>query len=218
MEKLTVDMLDEEIERSVKSSHVALGQMLQGDSSALGKMTQLLRPYLKLVVHNELQDRNVSHAEDESDIVQQALAQAVESLTSFQGSSLEEWKGWLAAIARNQTRMRQRYWRANQRSIHRQVDAGQASLELHAAENSTPSTIASKQEDARLLQEAISQLTDQQQQLIRWRQAEGLTHSQIAERLQINVSTARQRCKAAMDALRQSWRALQNRPGAGESP
>lgn len=190
--------------------------VLQGDSSAIGRLTQALRPYLKTVVRNELGRENLVGVEDESDIVQQALAQATAGLSGFRGQTLSEWSAWLAAIARNEARKSRRYWQADRRSVRKQVTGTPELLENEAGELTSPSSAASRDEEMVRLTQALAGLPEAQRQLIHWRQNENLSHAEIAKRLDISVETSRQRCKSAMDALRRSWAALEKRPMIGD--
>ncbi|HMP79729.1 MAG TPA: sigma-70 family RNA polymerase sigma factor [Pirellulaceae bacterium] len=198
----------DEIDLSVDESHAALKALLEGDQSALGRLTQSLRSFLKHIVRQEMSAGLRSNFEDDSDIVQQALAEAIAKVKEFRGQSTGEWRAWLAAIARNQARMNRRYWQADRRAVRRQIDAGSCSLDSQPGEQSSPSTAVVRQEDAERLRLATSKLSEQHQQIISWRLYEGLAHADIADRLGISVEASRQRCKAAMDALRRAWSQL----------
>lgn len=202
------DQASEHADQSLADSHVAILAVQAGDSSAIGRLTQSLRPFLKHVVREELRGGAGRVREDESDLVQQALAQAVENAQGFRGQSLAEWRAWLAAIARNQARLSRRYWRAGRRDLSRSSELGSGLLEPGSG-RSTPSHQAIRAENLEQLSRAMSSLSVDQQQLIRWRQTERMPHSEIAARLGIQEEAARQRCKSAMDALRKAWRAGQ---------
>jgi len=206
-----VDLASDDIESSISESHTAMLSVLRGDTSAIGRMTQALRPYLKTVIRNELGGMNVG-VEDESDIVQQALAQATAGLSGFRGQTISEWSAWLAAIARNEARRSRRYWQADRRSVRQQVTGVTELLENEAAELTSPSTAVSRDEEIARLAQALSKLPEAQRQLIQWRQNENLSHAEIANKLGITVETSRQRCKSAMDALRRAWTALESPP------
>lgn len=187
-------------------------RVLQGDTSAIGRLTQALRPYLKTVIRNELGGANVVGVEDESDIVQQALAQATAGLSGFRGQTLPEWSAWLAAIARNEARRSRRYWQADRRSVRQQVAGIPELLENEAGSLTSPSTAVSRDEEMARLAQAVADLPEAQRQLIQWRQNENLSHAEIANKLGITVETSRHRCKSAMDALRRAWTALDSPP------
>lgn len=190
--------------------------VLQGDTSAIGRLTQALRPYLKTVIRNELGGEKVAGVDDESDIVQQALTQATAGLSSFRGQSLSDWSAWLAAIARNEARKSRRYWQAERRSFRKQVTGAPELLENEAGELTSPSSAASHDEEMARLTQALAGLPEAQRQLIHWRQNENLSHAEIASKLGISVENSRQRCKSAMDALRRAWAILDNPPNMGD--
>ncbi len=204
---LTIE--SENIEQSISDSHAAMLRVMQGDSVAIGHLAQSLRPYLKQIVRNEIGGENVLGIEDESDIVQKALTQAMANLSGFRGQTLAEWSAWLAAIARNEARMSRRYWLSDRRSVRRQVKEASALLENHAGAQSSISAKATRREEMDRLANALAELTEAQRQLVQWRQNDGLSHADIASRLGITVETSRQRCKSAMDALRRAWASLE---------
>jgi RNA polymerase sigma-70 factor, ECF subfamily len=199
--------MEQDLERSLSESHAELLALRDGDASVLGRLTENLRPYLKFVVRKELMSLGThSIREDDSDIVQQTLLQAVHHLEQFRGESLPEWKMWLVAIAKNQIRLSSRFWKAERRSTFSEVEWS-PSMALQS-EVSSPSTAMQREELSGLLQQALTQLSEPQQQLIQWRQQEGMSHAEIANRLNITEEASRQRCKSAMDALRLAWKKL----------
>lgn len=191
-------------EESLSDSHALLPAAITGDPAALGGLSQRLRPFLKEVVRRELASVQVGPESDYSDVVQQTLMRAITGISEFRGRTLEEWRGWLAAIARNEAKAVQRNSRAGRRDRRRNVPLN--SEILPAATTESPSTALHQEELRQRLSMTIEQLSEDQQQLIRWRQEDQLSHAEIAERLGIKIDTARQRCKAAMDALRRTWR------------
>ncbi len=192
------------IEESLSDSHALLPAALTGDSAALGGMFQRLRPFIKEVVRRELAGVRVGTESDHSDVVQQTLMRAITGISDFRGRTLEEWRGWLAAIARNEANAAQRHHHAHRRDTRRNVSLDSDFEPVDSAES--PSTALHQVELRQQLSVAIQQLSEDQQQLIRWRQEDQLSHAEIADRLGIKVDTARQRCKAAMDSLRRAWR------------
>ena len=199
--------MEQDLEQSLSESHAELNALRGGDESVLGRLSENLRPYLKYVVRKELQSRGtLSLREDDSDIVQQTLLQAVHHLDQFRGESVQEWKMWLVAIAKNQIRSSTRFWQAERRSKFSEVELPQSMALL--SEASSPSTAMQREELSGLLQQAMSKLSESQQQLIQWRQQEGMSHAEIASRLNISEDASRQRCKSAMDSLRLVWKEL----------
>lgn len=190
-------------EESLSDSHALLPAALTGDAAALGGLSERLRPFLKEIVRRELGSVRVGPESDYSDVVQQTLLRAITGISDFRGRTLEEWRGWLAAIARNEAKMAQRHAHAHCRDKRRNVSLD--SDFVLAGTDESPSAALHQVELRQKLSMAIEQLSEDQQQLIRWRQEEQLSHAEIAERLGIKLDAARQRCKAAMDALRRAW-------------
>lgn len=193
---------DEPSRQSLEDSHALLELARQGDGSALGQLTERLRPYLKQVVRPGLAAGAAVAHEDASDLVQQTLMRAVSNLGEFRGTTIQEWRGWLAAIARNETRAALRHQAAEMRDSVRSVPLESGIL---AADGESPSTAMQRNELQQRLDLTLQELAPAQRQIIRWRQDEQLSHAEIADRLGIRVDAARQRCKAAMDALRKAW-------------
>lgn len=192
-------------EISLNESHLLLLSAREGDPSALGQLAARLRPYLKRVVEKEAGFAGATHRDDASDLVQQTLLAATENLENFRGTSLNEWRAWLAAIARNQVNKSKRHWRAQRRAQSREIPADWLAKEIAGAADS-PSELFQKDEQIGLLQSLLESLAPDQRQLIEWRHRQNLPHAEIANRLGISVAASRQRCKAAMDALKTTWR------------
>ena len=143
--------------------------------------------------------------EEESDIIQRTLVRAVESVDAFRGQSINEWRLWLAAIARNQVRDSMRFWSAERRTHSKEIEWDEADIRLSSPEES-PSSVVECIELQLRLEDAVNKLSSEKQELIQWRNKDGLSHAEIAQRLNISTEAARQRAKAAMDELRQIWR------------
>ncbi len=196
---------DNDIEQSLHDSHLTVLAIKSGDLSVFGRLTLELRPYLRRVIRNELNAMAAQVPDDDSDLIQQALLKAVQSIESFRGQSLDEWRVWLAVIARNEVRMSSRFWNTQKRSLQRQADLGGDPLSGMAADDETPSADLRSRELASQLSKALASLSEAERQIIAWRQDDGLSHLQIAELLGISVDAARQRCKSAMDNLRKAF-------------
>jgi RNA polymerase sigma factor (sigma-70 family) len=193
-------------EQSLADSHALLPAALTGNAQALGLLSQRLRPYLKEVVLRLLARELPGADNDHSDLVQQTLLRAVEGIAGFRGQTLNEWKGWLAAIARNETLAAIRHEKAQRRDRCR---TGPLDLVSALSDSiDSPSKAMQLEELRQRLEQALNRLTPDQRQLLHWRQEDQLSHAEIADRLSIQIDAARQRCKAAMDALRKIWKTM----------
>lgn len=201
-----MDPLDDQAERSLSESHIAVSALKSGDPSAIGRWTDCVRPYLKQVVRRELTQACRNLPDEASDLVQATLVRVLQNLHQFRGSSISEWREWLAAIARHESRGAIRFWLADRRNVNRTTDMA-SGFEV-AGEFSSPSSAMRQSELGTRLSQAMEHLSPEQRQLIGWRQQDGLSHREIASRLSTSEEASRQRCKQAMDALRRAWKAM----------
>ena len=165
-----------------------------GDDSALWRITEQFRPYLKALVRRNLGPQLAGKVDD-SDIVQQSMIRAVNKFGDFDGAHLAQWQAWLVTIVQNETRNTMRFWHQQRRDAKLENAPPQDSQNNWdpSGSDSTPSAIAMRRERAAKLVATIQQLPKDQQQLIHWRHFENLPHKEIAQRLGINEATARQR-------------------------
>lgn len=194
--------VDVEADQSLHDSHMTVTAIKAGDEAALGRLTNELRPYLRRVIQRELTSMACRTPDDDSDLIQQTLLKAVQSVETFRGNTIDQWRVWLATFARNEVRMAVRYWNSQKRSVQRSTEGLQEFISEVPADDDGPSAEIRKQELAKQLSRALQGLSESERQIIGWRQDQGLTHAAIAERLGISVDAARQRCKSAMDNLR----------------
>lgn len=132
---------------------------------------------------------------DESDIVQETLAEAQLHLGSFRGNSEAELTSWLRrmlsrnlidAVRRLRSRKRDV---ANERRLQRSKQlAGQPMTVTLRAEQTSPSGRAVRNEELHQMHLSLESLPDAQRQAIQLHHLQGMTLAQVAE--QMNRSTA----------------------------
>ena len=157
--------------------------------------SQALRPveefrsYLLLLARCRL-DARLRAKFDASDVVQQTLLEAHRDQGHFRGRTSGEQAAWLRQIlARNLANAvrdlgRARRDMARERSLQADLDASSARLEQWlAAEQSSPSTRAERQEQALLLAEVLAELPEAQREVVVLRHLEGRSLADIAEQL-----------------------------------
>lgn len=192
--------------QSLSESFRLSGSVLADDQTSLWGFTEALRPYLKEVVRSQLHGR-LPRKFDASDVVQSALAKAVENLAQFEGDSEEEWKAWLAKICQNESKNAIRHWlRQRRNSAREQEMSDPAGL---VAEQTSASGHLNRQEVADQVLMGISQLDDEQQLLIQWRHFEDLSHQEIAERLGISVEASKKRWQTTLVKLKTQLRQIE---------
>lgn len=195
-----------ELTPDLDQAYVSLAEESRsGDERACEQMIATCRDYLLFIANQEL-DPQLQAKCGASDIVQDAMAQAVANYDGFRGDSKRELLGWLRRILLNELGgVRRRYLHAARRDVRREVL--QSRVPNTRAEHlepvdlgHTPATEAAQQEDARRLRAALVTLSASHQQVLRLRNWERLTFAQIGETM-----------NRSEDAVKKLWaRALAN--------
>jgi len=184
-----------------------LGPASQGDAAALERLLLMhqgpLRAFVRLRVGPALRAR-----ESASDIVQSAVREVLQHLDRFQGNGEAGFRAWLYATALRKIADRADYWGAQKRDIAREVPL-QAGSEREGAlaavyeSVASPSLEASGREALERLERAMDELSDAQREVIVLSRIAGLSHAELAERLDCSEATARQRVFRALATLAQ---------------
>lgn len=182
------------------SQNSASGSIFVRSRSMLAEICQRMRPHLKWVARQQTQ-RLPNCKDDESDIVQQSVVKAYERFDQFEGNTSGQWRAWLVQIVRNHAKDVQRFWLQDRR-CHKNEEYGSHVMRgLMDSSVETPSKVVVKEEEWQLFDQAMANLTAQEQRLIRWRQLQNVTYREIAKRLEIPDHTAKKQCDAAVKAL-----------------
>jgi RNA polymerase sigma-70 factor (ECF subfamily) len=147
------------------------------------------REYLRLLARLQL-DARLHGKLDPSDLVQQTLLSAHEKRDQYRGATEAEFLGWLRQILANHLAGTLRRFGAGLRDIRRERSL-EASLEESAArldawlaaEQSSPSQRAMKQELHLRLARALRQLPEDQRQAIELHHLKGCTVAEVAEEI-----------------------------------
>jgi len=123
------------------------------------------------------------------DILQSTWAKAIEALPDFQDRG-HGFKAWLFSIARNEMRM---HWRKG----GREVAYDEELHDIHIYEGSK------KTEDKVFLEQIVSKLREEDQELIRLHYIADLSFIEIAKLLGINPVTARVKINRALGHARE---------------
>ena len=152
------------------------------------------RGYLLLLARIHL-NRKIQAKFDPSDIVQQTMLEAHEAIESFRGDNTAAQAAWLRQIlarnlanaVRDLTRDKRDVNR--ERSIHADLDASSSRLEgWLAADQSSPSEHAQRNERVLLLAEALTRLPEQQREAVILRHFHGSSLADIASELQTTTA------------------------------
>lgn len=167
------------------------------------------RSYLRLLARVQL-DECLRSKLDPSDIVQQTLLQAHRAMSDFRGNSDAEMAAWLRQIlARNLSHAVRDFGRDKrdqnrERSLQAAVDASSARIEVWlAAEQSSPSQQAQRNEQVLELCNALEQLPEAQREAVQLHYWQGYTLNEIAQRLDRTPTAAAGLLKRGMRKLRE---------------
>ena len=150
---------------------------------------EAFRPYLRMVARLHW-DARLRGKLDPEDLVQQTLLEAHRSLGQFRGETDAELAGWLTQILAHQLAHAVRYYTQAMRDLGQEVpledeaEASSAPLERWlAADHSSPSERAHRNECAVRLAAALEHLPGAQREAVELRHLHGWTVAAIARRL-----------------------------------
>jgi RNA polymerase sigma-70 factor (ECF subfamily) len=155
-----------------------------------GQILEPYRAYLRLLARMHL-DRRLQGKLDPSDVVQQTLLQAHQAQGQFRGQTDAELAAWLRQIlARNLAHAVRDLGRAKrdvgrERSLEAALDASSARLEAWlAAEQSSPSQQAQRNELVARLAQAMESLPEAQREALVLHYWQGQSLAEIGQQLQ----------------------------------
>jgi RNA polymerase sigma-70 factor (ECF subfamily) len=177
---------------------------LAGDSSAFGILVQRYQDRLySSIVHV------VGCRVEAEDVVQDAFVQAYVKLNTFQHNS--RFFTWLYRIAFNAALSRRR----RKKSAYSVEQSREVAGDEPVSEVDAPDDRMLRQERVRIVQEALSLLTEDHRAILILREMEEMSYEDIADVLNTPVGTVRSRLSRARNQLRDKLEELEvNRPVA----
>ena len=190
------------------SMSTLLTQAKNGDQDARSELMRQLQKYLAFIARHQV-DPNLQAKMGPSDVVQQSMLQAVQNLDQFRGETIDEFRGWLRQILVNEARQMKRNFRADKRNtlLERPIaDSPSHGSQPNFADSlPTPGTHAAADEQSRAINAALEKLPEQDRLIIQWRNWEGLTFDEIANRLGITVSSASKKWYRALISFKEQF-------------
>jgi RNA polymerase sigma-70 factor (ECF subfamily) len=187
-----------------------LNDARRGESPAQGDLLRRFEPWLRLLARVQLESRFAAKF-DASDVVQQALLEAVKAFPQFRGSTEAELTAWLRQIlAHALAHEIRRYHGTAKRDISQEVSldaelaqSSQRLGSLMAESGPSPSQRASRREMDVVLAEVLNRLPADYREVIVLRNLENLPHETVAARMNRSPGAARILWVRALAALRE---------------
>jgi len=194
-----------------KTQHlVALAK--EGDEAAVNQLCSVYGERVRRLVRMRL-DHKLRSKLDSVDVVQDALILAMDGLKNFTYKDEGDFLRWLSKIAENRLRDMFDKFQADKRDIHKEIpfkreDRSTEGGSVGAAEpaaDTTPSVIIGKREALDKLEKALDRLKPEYREIIMLKKIEGLSHAEIAQRLDKNAGAVRMLLARAMAALTMTY-------------
>lgn len=190
-------------------------QAKAGDESSLGELLAIHRRYLTLLAKLQI-GRRLQGKLDASDVVQEVFLDAHRGVGRFQGDSEPQFVQWLKSILATKLANNLRHYLGTQQrdiALEQQllaaVDQSSVSLgQILVDPHSSPSQHACRDEQGRLVAEALSRLPETYQQVLWLRHLDGLTFPQIADQLQRSVDSVEKLWLRGLTRLRREFQSL----------
>ena len=185
----------------------------RGDREALDRLLARLHDRLEIMAHNELGPglRAKVHT---SDLLQSAYLDVVRSVEKFEGETENQFVGWFSRILNHNIRDKVRYFEAQKRR------AGDPETVSNLEDpNVSPSEgVRINDREIELTEKtklALAKLSAHQREVLELRFSDGMTHKEIAEKLQrspesVRVMVCRARSALALQIRRDSKGAAGN--------
>ena len=145
-----------------------------------------------------------------SDMVQQAMLEAVQGLDGFRGQTEAEFRGWLRQILARHLCHLDRDLHRDKRDIRREQSIeqklAQSSMRLEgllAGEGPTPSQDVALGENVLKVADAVERLPESQREAVRLHYLEGMKLSEVAQQLDKTTGAIAGLLHRGMKALRQ---------------
>lgn len=185
----------------------SLAEARAGSPRALGELLEACRNYLLTIAGDEL-DPALRAKGSASDLVQQTFLEAYRDFGRFQGASEDELLAWLRRMLLNNLMNFTRDFRdTGKRALDREVSFTDSDsyrpLEHLAADSSTPSGKAVRQEEEDALNRAVAKLPEEYREVLRLRFQEHLGFEEIADRLGKTANAARKLWGRAVERLQE---------------
>jgi RNA polymerase sigma-70 factor (ECF subfamily) len=184
----------------------------RGDETAVGRLLELSRNYLKLLARLQI-DRQLQGKADASDLVQETFVEALGDFHEFRGVSEGEWLAWVRRIlASNLANLVRRYRGTRRRDVRLErtlaADVDHSSEALEAAvvarRQVAPWEEAARREQSVVLADLLERLPPDYREAIVLRQLEGHSFPEVAIRMGRTVDSVKKLWVRGLTRLRET--------------
>lgn len=169
-----------------------------GSSEDRAELIEGYRNYLRTLAAETLGNQRAGQL-SASDIVQTAIIDANRGFEHCRAETDVEFRAWLKRILLNDVVNHYRHLRTQKRDIRREQTLDKTVHELGQTE--TPSSEAIRKEDQNRLEQALTQLTKDQRQVVTMRQRDQMSFPEIASALGRTPESTRKLWSRAVAAL-----------------
>jgi RNA polymerase sigma-70 factor, ECF subfamily len=206
-------LISREVRGVTPPSHADVDALLDAaraqDASALGRLLEGYRPYVKLLARLGI-DHRLQGKLDASDLVQETFMEAHRDFPQFRGTTEAELLAWLRQILiSNLANQARRYLGTRGRDVRLErelaieVDVSSRLLERGLlARESSPSQQASRREQAVLLADVLGKLPEDYREVIILRHLQGLTFPEVAAQMRRSPDSVKKLWARALARLR----------------
>jgi RNA polymerase sigma-70 factor, ECF subfamily len=171
-----------------------------GDTDALNELFGLYRPMARDAAES-LIPFGFQSLFPPSDLVQEALLDASQSLPTLRNVTIAGFRAWLMGILNHNLEERLRYMGQKKRDSNR-VKCDSSCFESISCDDVSPQRAVEQGELVFQLQECVEQLPTQHQIAIWLFYRDGLTYVEISEQMATSVSTVHRLLRSARESLR----------------
>lgn len=194
----------------VEKSESLLARARQGDENAMAELLEAHTERLLASIRSELGDR-IRQRLDSQDVMQQVYLDALNNISRFVDHGHDSFFAWLRRIALNRIcdvdrkafQTLKRGSELREADLRRGDDSIVSLLDALAVSGTTPSRVAGHADRARILRQALDQLSDDQREVIQLRYLSQLSVSETAAKMDRTERAVRSLCVRALIRLRE---------------
>lgn len=183
------------LERGLTTDEQLVERAIAGDTDAFGEVVRRWERKIYALAYGF-----TGSVEDARDAAQETFVAAFRNLQNFRGEA--KVSSWLHRIAVNQCITRQRRARVRAETAIEEAVETSGEKFLSTGEHSSPARAAESRERTEAVRRAVTALTPELREVVLLKEFEGLTFQEIAETLEVPLSTVKSRLYTALRQLR----------------